>query len=56
MDGGSVSKGIEYNFKKVFCIPCGKFKTVPIDAERCPVCATKFECSVVEYVVRNKVV
>jgi len=39
-----VSKEIEYNYKKVFCISCGKFKAVPIDARKCPVCETKIEC------------
>jgi len=39
-----VSKEIEYNYKKVFCISYGKFKAVPVDARKCPVCETKFEC------------
>ena len=37
-----MTRVIEYNFKKVYCIPCGKFKAVPVDVNRCPVCETKF--------------
>ena len=48
-----MTKVIEYNFKKVYCIPCGKFKAVPVDVNRCPVCETKFECSVVEYFLKK---
>ena len=49
-----MTKGIAFSHKVNFCIPCGRFKTVPIDVNRCPDCNTKFECSVVEKIFRKK--